>query len=176
MAEQTPAPKDPIVNIDALEFTDFGRGHEPPGMGVAPPDYQAKVGFIGPRLGAKQLGYNLTVLPPGKRAFPLHNHRYNEEMFFIVEGRGEIRIGKDAPTRPIRAGDVIACLPGGHDTAHQIVNTSDAELKYLAVSSKIDPEICDYPEFGTFGVLSGNPPFRYIGKEGESLTYFPESE
>ena len=41
------------------------------------------------------LHYNLTAVPPGKRAFPFHNHRVNEEMFFILEGTGEVRIGCD---------------------------------------------------------------------------------
>ncbi|HEV8110827.1 MAG TPA: cupin domain-containing protein, partial [Burkholderiales bacterium] len=39
-------------------------------------------------------------------------------MFYVVEGSGEVRIGSE--TFPIRAGDIIACPPGGQDTAHQI--------------------------------------------------------
>ena len=35
----------------------------------------------------QKLGYNLTVVAPGKRAFPFHCHHANEEMFFIVSGR-----------------------------------------------------------------------------------------
>src|SRR5262245_18324217 len=65
----------------------------------------ARLAPIGLRLGAQKLGYNVTALPPGKRAFPLHNHRVNEEMFFILEGEGEIRIG--ATRRPVRRGDFI---------------------------------------------------------------------
>lgn len=33
----------------------------------------------------------------------------NEEMFFVLEGNGELRVG-DA-THPVRAGDIIACRP-----------------------------------------------------------------
>jgi len=46
--------------------------------------------MVGTRLGARLLGYNITAVPPGKRAFPLHNHMVNEEMFFVVEGHGEV--------------------------------------------------------------------------------------
>ena len=46
---------------------------------------------VGPRIGAQLLGYNITAVPPGKRAFPLHNHHVNEEMFFILSGSGELR-------------------------------------------------------------------------------------
>jgi uncharacterized cupin superfamily protein len=155
----------------------LGHGHEPPGSGKAHPKYQARMGQIGMRVGARKLGYNLTVVPPGKRAFPLHSHRYNEEMFFILEGVGEVRIGRGAPPRPIRAGDVIACPPGDIEAAHQIINTSkDAELKFLAVSTKLEPEICDYPEYGTFGIMAQTPPFRFVSKPDQGLEYWQDED
>ena len=139
--------------------------------------FGARIGQIGPALGAQKLGYNLTVIEPGKRAFPLHNHRFNEEMFFVIEGSGEVRIGGE--THPIRAGDVIACPPGGPDTAHQIINTGATEMRVLAVSTKLWPEICDYPDSGKFGILSvshgadGKPEvFRHMARPGSSLEYW----
>jgi uncharacterized cupin superfamily protein len=167
----------PVLNIDDVEFRAWGHNANWPAGMNASQDYQAKLGDIGRRLGAQKLGYNLTVVPPRKRAFPLHNHRANEEMFFIVEGRGELRRGKE--TYPLRAGDVVCCPPGGPETAHQIINTSDADLKYLAVSTRISPEIADYPESGKFGVMGefigtdGKPQmFRYIGRIGNSIDYW----
>jgi uncharacterized cupin superfamily protein len=146
--------------------------------GPAARRYDARMGQIAPRVGAQKLGYNLTAVPPGKRAFPFHNHRVNEEMFFIVEGTGEIRIG-DA-VHPIRPGDVIACPPGGKEAAHQIVNTGTTELRYLAVSTKLSPEIAEYPDTGKFGVLAEFPPspdgkpqmFRFVGREGQGVDYW----
>ena len=46
---------------------------------------------IGAPLGAKKLGYNVTEIAPGKRAFPYHFHYVNEELFLVVEGTGELR-------------------------------------------------------------------------------------
>ena len=86
--------------------------------GPAAERFDARMGFIAPLIGARQLGYNLTAVPPGKRAFPFHNHRVNEEMVFVLEGNGEVRIGGE--NFPIRSGDVIACPAGGRETAHQI--------------------------------------------------------
>ena len=172
MAEQTP--KDPIVNIADLEFTPWGHGNERPGAGQAHPKYQGLMGQIGERIGAQKLGYNLSIVPPGKRLFPMHSHRVNEEMFFVLEGAGEVRIGRDSPPRPIRTGDVIACPAGG--PAHQIVNSSDAELKILAVSTRIYPEICDYPEFGTFAVYGLDPPFRHVTRPQDGVTYWQDEE
>jgi len=161
-----------ILNIDSLEYRDFGRGDK----------FEAKLGQISLALGAQKLGYNLTVVPPGKRAFPLHNHRTNEEMFFIVEGTGTLRVGKEA--YPIRRGDVIACPPGDPETAHQIVNTSNAELKYLSVSTMISPEMCEYPESGKIGLYHHLPPapdgtpqrLRYFAKEQGTMDDYWDGE
>jgi uncharacterized cupin superfamily protein len=99
---------------------------------------------LGPVIGMRQLGCTLIVVQPGKRSCPLHSHRANEELFLILEGRGTLRYGTSE--RAVRAGDLIACPTGGPETAHQLVNTSDADLRYLALSTKIEPEICEYPD------------------------------
>jgi len=165
----------PIINIDEVELQPRPAAFA--ATGDAANRFDARMGFIAPRIGAQKLGYNLTAVPPGKRAFPLHNHRVNEEMFLVLEGTGEIRVG-DA-VYPIRAGDVIACPPGGKETAHQIVNSGTAELKYLAVSTKLSPDIAEYPDSGKFGVLAefpsgGSKPktFRFVGRESNAVPYW----
>ena len=129
-----------IINLADLELQPWGHGDR----------FEARLGAIASRIGAQKLGYGLTVVPPGKCAFPLHSHRVNEEMFYVIEGEGEIRIG--AARHPIRAGDVIACPPGGPQTAHQIVNTSSRDIRYLAVSTTLLPEVVEYPDSKKFGV------------------------
>jgi len=99
-------------------------------------------------------------------------------MFFILHGTGELKIGES--TYPVRPGDVIACPPGGKELAHQITNTGAEELRYLAVSTKISPEICEYPDSGKFGILADLAPdpdgkpkrFMYVGRESGSIDYW----
>ena len=166
----------PIINIADVELKP--RSAAMAATGAAAERFDARMGMIAPLLGARKLGYNLTVVPPGKRAFPFHNHRVNEEMFFILEGAGEVRIGE--AVHPIREGDLIACPPGGKETAHQIVNTGASELRYLAVSTKMTPDIAEYPDSGKFGVLgefsaeAGGKPltFRFVGREGNNVPYW----
>ena len=166
----------PIINIADVELEP-----RPPAFALSGPAterFDARMGFIGPRIGAQKLGYNITAVPPGKRAFPFHNHRVNEEMFFVLQGTGEVRIG--GSTYPIRSGDVIACPAGGTEAAHQIVNTGPDELRYLAVSTKLSPEIAEYPDSGKFGVLAELPAgsdgkprrFVFVGRESGSLNYW----
>jgi uncharacterized cupin superfamily protein len=154
-----------IINISELELKPFPA----PIPDALKAKYEgATLAFVGPLLGAQKLGYNVTVVPAGKRAFQFHSHRVNEELFFILEGEGEVRIGSE--TFKIKKGDFIAHPPGGAETAHQIINTSDKELKYLAVSTRLYPEIADYPDSKKFGVLSEN--FRFLGRQEDSLGYF----
>jgi uncharacterized cupin superfamily protein len=140
------APHDPIVNINQLEFTrDLRHGDK----------FDAKLAPVSPRLGAKKLGYNVTQVAPGKRAFPFHCHHANEELFFILEGEGTLRFG--ARTMPVKQGDFIGCPPGGPELAHQLINTGTRELRYLAVSTMIDTDIFQYPDSGKFGAVGGRP-------------------
>lgn len=166
----------PIINIADVKLQP-----RPPAFaatGSAAQKYEAKMGPIAPLIGAQKLGYNITSVPPGKRAFPFHNHRVNEEMFLILEGSGEVRIGKE--TYPVQAFDIIACPPGDKTTAHQIINTGTSELKYLAVSTKMSPEICDYPDSNKFGILAEYPAgpdgkpqrFTYVGRENIAVNYW----
>jgi len=168
-------PPRPILNIADVELQP-----RPPAFaasGDAAQRFDARLGMVGTRLGARLLGYNITAVPPGKRAFPLHNHMVNEEMFFVLEGNGELRLG-DA-THPVRAGDIVACPPGGPETAHQFVNTGDIELKYLAVSTQLSPEVCLYPDSDKFAVSvygeSGKPGdwrFRHVGRAQDARNYW----
>jgi uncharacterized cupin superfamily protein len=102
----------PIMNLDDAEFDDVEEN------GI----YTSSRASIGRHIGARQLGYNLTVLPPGKVQCPFHSHHGEEEMFLILEGEGELRFGDKR--YPIRKHDVIACPTGGADVAHQIINTA----------------------------------------------------
>jgi len=39
-------------------------------------------------IGAKKLGYRMTVVPPGKKAWPYHAHLVNEEeLSFMILGK-----------------------------------------------------------------------------------------
>lgn len=146
--------------------------------GEAAQRFDASMGFIAPRIGAQKLGYNITAVPPGKRAFPFHNHRINEEMFFILQGSGELRYGE--AVYEVKEGDIIACPPGGKDKAHQIINTGNKEMRYLAVSTKLTPEIVDYPDSSKFGILaefpgdSGDQPetFRFVSRLSQNVDYW----
>ncbi len=131
-----------IVNLETLSYLKRSQGDR----------FECQVAPVGAQLESKKLGFNVTVVPPGKRAFPYHAHRGNEEMFFVLEGEGSVRIA--GAVHRIRAGDFIS-LPPGRDSAHQIINDSNAPLRYLAVSTMEVPEVVEYPDSGKIGVIAG---------------------
>jgi uncharacterized cupin superfamily protein len=96
---------------------------------------------------ATKLGAGVDIVPPGKRSCPYHFHYAQEEMFVILEGEGTLRVAGEMI--PIRTGDVIG-IPAGPEYPHQIINTSNAPLKYLSVSTQEVPEVCEYPDSGKY--------------------------
>jgi uncharacterized cupin superfamily protein len=147
-----------IINIAEVELQPRPPQYAPSGR--AAERYEARVGMIAPQIGAKQLGYNLTAVPPGKRAYPFHSHRVQEEMFYVIEGE----------TFSIRAGDIIACPTGGPQSAHQIVNTGKTELRYLAVSTKEATEICEYPDTGKIAGFGES--LRFVVRGAQQVGYW----
>jgi uncharacterized cupin superfamily protein len=96
---------------------------------------------------ARKLGASVDTVPPGKRCCPYHLHHAQEEMFIVLAGTGTLRVAGEL--LPIKTGDVI-CIPAGPEYPHHILNTSDAPLTYLSISTLESPEICEYPDSGKF--------------------------
>ena len=158
----------PIINLDELEYvrwsTRFTNQQPPPQE-----RYGADVADIGRKIGAKKLGYNVTLIDVGKAAYPAHAHRINEEMFLVLEGDGELRVGE--ARFPVRDGDIIACPPGGPETAHQIRNTGSDPLKVLSVSTFEPVDVIDCPDSDktAYGVMSAGPDGKPQLKRGITL-------
>ena len=132
-----------IVNLDELEYSTFGKGDR----------FEASRGPVATRIGAEKLGYSVVRLASGKRAWPYHAHRVIEEAFFVIEGSGTLRhAGQEFP---IRQGDFIAA-PADPEQPHQIINSSDAELVYIAISTQESTDVVHYPDSGKYGVWSGD--------------------
>lgn len=142
----------PIINLEAVEFDDVEENGR----------FTSRRATISDLIGARDLGYNLTVLPPGKVQCPFHSHHGEEEMFFILEGEGELRFGDQR--YPIRQHDVIACPPGGPEVAHQIINTGTTTMRYLAISTLVEVEACEYPDSGKVSVVAGKRGDRGLRK------------
>ncbi|HVE48865.1 MAG TPA: cupin domain-containing protein [Casimicrobiaceae bacterium] len=136
------------------------------------PHYDAQGARLARGTAARKLGASFDILAPGKRGCPYHLHHAQEEMFVIVEGTGTLRVADEM--LQLRTGDVIF-IPAGPEYPHQIINTSQAPLKYLSISTMEAPEICEYPDSGKYlaeGSLDSSTPFEVIERRGQGLDYW----
>jgi uncharacterized cupin superfamily protein len=102
-----------------------------------------------PRRG--HLGVCQTRVPPGHSAAPFHTHQIEDEVFFILSGRGLFRYGEQV--REVGAGDAISCR-AGTGVGHQIANPFGEDLLYLAIGMNDPNEVCTYPDSGQILVRS----------------------
>lgn len=124
-------------------------------------------------LGGRRLGVNLVVLTPGKRAFPFHSHRANDEVFFVLAGTGHLRLG--ASRHAIGAGDLITCPAGGPESAHQLINTGVEELRYLAIGTNDLPDVIEYPDSGLIKIIGAGgqgSPLSLLVREDVEANYW----
>jgi len=132
-----------------------------------PPLYQSHFAGLSDGTAAQQLGCGVDVVPPGQRSCPYHLHHAQEEMFVILEGQGTLRVAGEH--LPVKAGDVIF-IPAGPEYPHHLLNTSDAPLKYLSISTRQRPELCEYPDSGK--VMASAPGVRVLQRPADALDYW----
>ena len=139
---------------------------------VREPLYETLTARLAPGTAARKLGASVDTVAPGKRSCPYHFHHAQEEMFIVIEGSGTLRVAGEM--LPLRAGDVVF-IPPGPKYPHQIINTSNEPLKYLSVSTRETPEICEYPDSGKYLAMAstdGVPVFDAIQRTDTSVDYW----
>ncbi|MFT5286837.1 MAG: putative cupin superfamily protein [Planctomycetota bacterium] len=125
-----------------------------------------------PAIGAKDLGYSVVSLDPGRISCPFHFHHTEEEMFFVLSGTATLRQGDEEceETLDVNAGDFIA-YPGGTGIAHQFINSTNEPFIYLAVSNQVKSDVCEYPDSNkilvraTRTILRREPQLEYFDGE-----------
>jgi uncharacterized cupin superfamily protein len=124
---------------------------------------------IGEAAGAQRLGYNLTLVKPGARSNPYHFHHAEEEAFYILEGHGTLRQGDEQGGEElveIGPGDIVA-FPAGTGISHQFINTREAPLVYLAISTIEQLDVAEYPDSDKLNIRST----RLIVRRSPRLEY-----
>lgn len=137
-----------VVNVDQVDEVDCRSGEHWGGFDKRlTPSMRSRGG---------RLGVNQSRLPKGRTMCPFHYHEREDEVFFVLAGRGILRYGDDV--RELRAGDCVSC-PAGTKVAHQIGNPFDEDLVYLSIGPHDPHEVCVYPDSNKIMVRSA----RYVG-------------
>lgn len=126
-----------VVNVNSVEEITYQEGAH---WGGAYKPLTPALSALPGRLGA-----NLSRVPPGYSGCPFHTHAREDEVFYILSGRGVFRYGDSL--QEVRGGDCISC-PAGTGIAHQLANPFYEDLVYLAVGLNDPHEVCTYPDSG----------------------------
>jgi uncharacterized cupin superfamily protein len=119
--------------LRAADAPDYTGGKADPFLGYGRP------------LGAQQLAVNVRVLAPGATHVPPgadptggHHHKTIEEIYFVIDGEVEMKLGDDVHT--LRARDAVL-IPAG--TARGVRNTSDAEAAFAMISVRVEDAMAE---------------------------------
>lgn len=113
--------------------------------------FRARLGY---ELGSERIGASMWKLPPGEAAYPYHFHYSDEELLFVLSGRPTLRT--PAGTRTLAPGEVVH-FRVGEEGAHQLLNPTDEEVRFLAVSTSGAPDIVAYPDSNKLGTAQRLP-------------------
>jgi len=146
-----------VTNINDIAYEDRG----------GPPGFHAQRARIGYELGSELVGASLWKLPPGEAAYPYHFHYSDEEIVIVLDGRPSLRTPEGI--RQLEEGEAVR-FPTGEEGAHQILNPTDREVRFLAVSSHGRPDVVVYPDADKISASERRP-------DGEGLrTFFRRSD
>jgi uncharacterized cupin superfamily protein len=117
---------------------------------------------LGRELGAKHCSIGVYELAPGETGADYHFELTREEWLLVVAG--EVTLRTPEGERVLRAGDVVAFLPG-EAGAHQMRNDGDAPARLAMLSTKEESRSVVYPDNGKVAVVA--PGFFRLLELGE---------
>jgi uncharacterized cupin superfamily protein len=120
-----------VTHFDEAPSREYAIGH-----------IQGRWTFLGETAGSVGVGVRRIEVPPGGWSTPAHEHGAQEEIFYVLAGRG--LSWQRGRTSEIRAGDCIVYLPrkGAH-SLHAL-----EALDVLAFGPRIYDEAVRFPRFG----------------------------
>ena len=144
-----------VSNLKTAEFRDvnLNKMFDPDGKHKQSYEYKS-CSVCNPLSGGEgKLTVSFYSLEPGKANYPYHYHTGNEEVFYIISGKGTLKTPEG--DKYVSEGDVIV-MPANENGAHMLVNTSDAPLIYIDIDTVSSPEVVVYPESEKIMVMARN--------------------
>ena len=105
-------------------------------------------------------------LDPGASSGPYHVHHATEEFVLVLDGQATLR--SPDGERELPRGEVVH-FPTGSPGAHQILNRSDAPVRYLMVAAHSGTDLIEYVDEKQVVAYSHWP--SHIQEEGLFFTH-----
>jgi uncharacterized cupin superfamily protein len=122
-----------IAALASIPATEYDRGR-----------VRQAIRSIGGALGAESTGMRHVRMAPGAHGTPHHCHGAEEELFVVLGGAGEVRLGED---RFAVARGLVLARPPGTGVAHSFIAGGEG-LEYLGWGTREPNDICFYPDSG----------------------------
>ena len=124
---------------------------------------------IGDRIGAELIGGSVYEVDPGKKLWPYHLHHANEEWLVVLGGRPTLRTPEGE--RELVEGDAV-CFVRGASGAHQVRNATEEPVRILMLSTRIAPEILEYPDSDKVVTVDARGEEISMTRQGEPVGYW----
>jgi uncharacterized cupin superfamily protein len=126
---------------------------------------------LGKAAGARATGLNHVVLGGDGQGAPAHCHSHEEEVFVVLDGTAVLELWRrgagEADEQPLRAGDVVARVPGT-GVAHTLRGGPQG-VTYLAYGTREPTDMRFYPQSGRVAI-----PGLGIALRSPEIEYLPE--
>jgi mannose-6-phosphate isomerase-like protein (cupin superfamily) len=102
--------------------------------------YPGKMRSFTGALGAEQVAFTHRTMPQGSggKGSYGHRHKTQEEIYFLISGRLEMKLGDDVIA--LEPGAVVRVAPGVYRSIH---NSEPEEAVVVIVSKKVDDPVAD---------------------------------
>jgi len=119
---------------------------------------------LGDQFGLRAFGVNLTELLPGGESALLHRHTTQDEFVYILEGRPTLVTdqGEEALAPGMCAGFPAAGV------AHQLVNRTDAIVRYLEIGDRRPDDAATYPNDDLAAAMGPDGNWLFTRKDGSA--------
>lgn len=119
---------------------------------------------LGDLFGLTNFGVNLTRLAPGAISALRHAHTKQDEFIYVLAGRPTLVT--DAGETELAPG-MCAGFKAGTGDAHQLVNRTGADVRYLEIGDRSAGDGASYPDDDIAAVLVEGQ-WRFAHKDGTS--------
>lgn len=120
---------------------------------------------LGDLAGLTQFGANLVILEPGAKSSLRHWHEKEDEFIMVTQGTCTL-IDNDGE-HEMSVGE-CAGFPANTPNAHQFVNNTDQEARFLVIGTRGDSETAHYPD-NDMKVTIANGSFAFTKPNGDAL-------
>lgn len=119
---------------------------------------------LGDAVGLKNLGVNLTRLPPGCASSQRHWHTKQDEFVYVLEG--ELVLITDAGEQVLTAG-MAAGFPAGKPDGHHLINRGMRDAIFLEIGDRSPGDDGVYSDIDMiWRCVDGDQEIVYLRKDG----------